>query len=94
VPPVAARPVRRVTEGFPSPLAERETSFATPDSLQFVVIVEKSYCKLLTNLVEVTTAEGATGVYTETSVILEYCIYLPVFLKDSVIVNDTLNIHN
>jgi hypothetical protein len=66
-----------------SALAERETSFATPDLLQFVVIVEKSYCRLLTNLVEVTTAEGTTGVYTETSAILEYCIYLPVFLKDS-----------
>jgi hypothetical protein len=66
-----------------SALAERETSFATPDSQQVVVIVEKSYCRLLTNVVEVTTAEGATGVYTETSAILEHCIYLPVILKDS-----------
>jgi hypothetical protein len=66
-----------------SALAERETSFATPNSLQFVVIFEKGYCKPLTNVVEVTTAEGATGVYTETSANLEYCIYLPVFLKDS-----------
>jgi hypothetical protein len=64
-------------------LAERETSFATPDSLQFVVIVEKSYCRPLINVLEVTTAGGATGVYTETSAILEYCIYLPMFLKDS-----------
>jgi len=50
---------------------------------QVVVTVEKGYCRPLINLVEITTAEGATGVYTETSAILEYCIYLPVFLKDS-----------
>jgi hypothetical protein len=34
-----------------SALAERETSFATPDSQQVVVIVEKSYCRLLTNVI-------------------------------------------
>jgi uncharacterized repeat protein (TIGR01451 family) len=48
---------------------------------QVVVTAERSYCKPLINIVTVTTAEGASGVYTETSAVVEYCIYLPVILK-------------
>lgn len=48
---------------------------------QVVVTAKKSYCKPLINIVTVTTAEGASGVYTETSAVIEYCIYLPVILK-------------
>jgi uncharacterized repeat protein (TIGR01451 family) len=50
---------------------------------QVVVTVETGYAGPLTNVVEITTAEGATGVYTETSNVVECCIYLPVILKDS-----------
>jgi uncharacterized repeat protein (TIGR01451 family) len=46
-----------------------------------VVTAEKSYCKPLINIVTVTTAEGASGVYTDTSAVIEHCIYLPVILK-------------
>jgi uncharacterized repeat protein (TIGR01451 family) len=48
-----------------------------------VVTVERGYCRPLINVVEVTTAEGATGIYTKTSAVVEYCIYLPMILKNS-----------
>jgi uncharacterized repeat protein (TIGR01451 family) len=47
---------------------------------QFIVTVETGYAGPLVNVVEVTTEEGATGAYTETST-SGYVIYLPIILK-------------
>jgi len=51
---------------------------------QFNVTVEMDYTGLLTNVVQVTTDEGATGVYTGTSTSSssESVIYLPIILKN------------
>jgi hypothetical protein len=50
---------------------------------QIVVTAEMGYSGTLTNVVRVTTDQGATGVYTETSTaVAEHLIYLPVVLKD------------
>ncbi len=50
---------------------------------QVVVTVGMCYSGTLTNVVQVTTEEGATGIYTETSAVVTeyYCVYLPVILK-------------
>jgi uncharacterized repeat protein (TIGR01451 family) len=50
---------------------------------QVVVSVEMGYSGTLTNVVRVTTDQGATGVYVETSTAVGYRIYLPVILKNS-----------
>jgi uncharacterized repeat protein (TIGR01451 family) len=47
---------------------------------QFIVTAEMGYIGPLVNVVEVTTEEGATGAYTETST-SGYVIYLPIILK-------------
>lgn len=47
-----------------------------------VVTVEMGYSGLLTNVVEVTTEESATGIYTETVVARQRSIYLPLFLRN------------
>jgi len=48
-----------------------------------VVTVEMGHSGPLTNVVRVTTVEGATGVYTETSMSDgDYCLYLPLVLKN------------
>jgi uncharacterized repeat protein (TIGR01451 family) len=50
---------------------------------QVVVTAEMGYSGTLTNVVRVTTDQGATGVYVETSTAVGYRIYLPVILKNS-----------
>ena len=50
---------------------------------QVVATVEVGYSGTLTNVVWVTTDQGATGVYTKTSTAVGYRIYLPVILKNS-----------
>jgi uncharacterized repeat protein (TIGR01451 family) len=50
---------------------------------QIVVTAEMGYSGTLTNVVWVTTGQGATGVYVETSTAVGYRIYLPVILKNS-----------
>jgi len=51
---------------------------------QVMVTVTMDYSGTLTNVMRVTTDEGATGVYTKTSTaVVEYSIYLPVILKNS-----------
>ena len=61
------------------------TGIITPGSVwtqQVVVTVEVDYEGTLANFVEVTTDEGATGVYTETSTsVRAYYIYLPLVLR-------------
>jgi uncharacterized repeat protein (TIGR01451 family) len=47
-----------------------------------VVTVEMGYVGPLTNVVEVTTKEGATGVYTETSHVIARPIYLPLVMRN------------
>lgn len=48
---------------------------------QFTVTAKIGYSGTLTNVVQVTTDQGATGVYTKTSTVFGYSIYLPVILK-------------
>jgi len=49
---------------------------------QVIVTVETGYSGILTNVVQVATDEGATGVYTETSTSAgDYYIYLPLVLR-------------
>jgi uncharacterized repeat protein (TIGR01451 family) len=50
---------------------------------QIVVTAEMGYSGTLTNVVRVTTDQGATGIYVETSTAVGYRIYLPVILKNS-----------
>ncbi len=50
---------------------------------QIVVTAEMGYSGTLTNVVRATTDQGATGVYTKTSTVVGYRIYLPVILKNS-----------
>jgi uncharacterized repeat protein (TIGR01451 family) len=48
-----------------------------------IVTVDAGYTGLLTNVVQVTTEEGARGVYTETSsAIGSYYVYLPLVLRN------------
>ena len=61
------------------------TGTIAPDDVwaqQVVVSVEMGYSGTLTNVVQVTTIEGASGVYTETSTSAgDYYIYLPLVLR-------------
>jgi len=48
---------------------------------QFTVTAKIGYSGTLTNVVQVTTDQGATGIYTKTATVVGYSIYLPVILK-------------
>jgi uncharacterized repeat protein (TIGR01451 family) len=50
---------------------------------QIIVTAEMGYSGTLTNVVWATTDQGAMGVYTKTSTVVGYRIYLPVILKNS-----------
>ena len=64
-----------ITDTLPAQVTPTGTLTWTPDAIapggvwteQFSVTVEMGYARPLTNVVEVTTEEGAAGVYTETS---------------------------